>query len=60
VGEADAKGRSTGDEPVKSEKPESRLRKWAKRVGLVGIAFFAVKGLVWLVVAAAVAWGARK
>jgi hypothetical protein len=42
-------------------KPKSsRLRVWAKRVGFVGIAFFAVKGIVWLVVAAAVAWGARR
>jgi len=39
-------------------KPPSRLRTWAKRLGIVGFAFFAVKGLVWLVVAAGVAWGA--
>ena len=41
-------------------KEPSKLRTWAKRVGLVGVAFFAVKGIVWLVVAAVVAWGASR
>ena len=54
MGEAD----DAADDEAKV-KP-SKLRTWAKRVGLVGIAFFAVKGIVWLVVAAAVAWGARR
>ncbi len=47
------------DEGVAKVKP-SRLRTWAKRVGIVGIAFFAVKGIVWLVVAAVAVWGASR
>ncbi|MBS1571950.1 MAG: hypothetical protein JST62_06095 [Bacteroidetes bacterium] len=28
----------------------SKLKKWLQRVGWIGVAFFTLKGLVWLVV----------
>lgn len=32
------------------------LRKWVKRLGVAGFLFFLIKGLLWLVVPAALLW----
>ena len=31
-------------------KDDSKFKKWLKRVGWAGFAFFTIKGLVWLVI----------
>ncbi len=33
----------------------AKLRRWLARVGIVGFAFFLIKGLVWVVVAVVLA-----
>jgi len=33
-----------------SQEKESKFKKWFKRVGWAGLAFFTIKGLVWLVI----------
>ena len=33
-----------------------KVRRWLRRMGAAGVVFFAVKGLLWLVVPAIVAW----
>lgn len=34
-----------------NNKPQSQLKLWAKRIGVVGFLFFLIKGLAWLAVA---------
>jgi hypothetical protein len=33
-----------------------RIRLWLRRVGVAGFAFFALKGILWLIVPAILAW----
>jgi hypothetical protein len=37
-----------------------RLRQWVERLGVIGFAFFLVKGLLWLTVPALIAYWARQ
>lgn len=36
---------------------ESKAKSWLKKLGIAGFLFFLVKGLIWIVVAAAAYWG---
>ncbi len=36
--------------PMQEKDNNSKLKKWFKRVGWAGLAFFTIKGLVWLVI----------
>lgn len=38
------------------ERKQSPVGKWAKRIGVWGIIFFTVKGLLWLIVPAVFVW----
>lgn len=38
------------------ENKQSPVVKWAKRVGIWGVVFFTVKGLLWLIVPAVLVW----
>lgn len=45
------------EEHVKSPgKEPNRLALWAKRLGVVGFAFFLIKGLMWLMLPAMLIW----
>lgn len=55
---ADA-GRTDADAPARPETSASRRGLWMKRLGVAGFVFFLVKGLLWLLIPAAiVAWRA--
>lgn len=36
--------------------PDSRMRRWIKRFGVAGFLFFFIKGLLWLIVPALIAY----
>ncbi len=42
------------------EHKQSPVAKWAKRIGVWGIVFFTVKGLLWLIVPAVLVWWGTK
>ena len=44
------------------EKPadESKVKLWLKRIGFVGFMFFLIKGLIWIGIAVAAYYHARK
>ena len=44
----------TGPESASSE--TGRAGAWLRRVGLIGVLFFTIKGLAWLTVPAVIAW----
>jgi hypothetical protein len=35
---------------------ENKWKKWLKRLGVAGFLFFLIKGLLWLIVPAALVW----
>lgn len=37
------------EQPTENQ-PKSKFKKWFKRVGWAGLAFFTIKGLVWLAI----------
>jgi len=42
------------------EHKQSPVSKWVKRIGVWGIIFFTVKGLLWLIVPAVLVWYGTK
>jgi hypothetical protein len=42
------------------ERPDSSAARWSKRVGIGAFLFFLVKGLLWLIVPALIAYCAMK